>query len=87
MIEIRRVFMVSTQEPRHTLIGFARILIQKDLMLDNFIQQFQQQLSEQQQQHQQHDLEKRKYLTIAVRSDLSSLFIPYRHYLTHSNIS
>ena len=59
--------MVSTQERRHTLIGFARILILKDSMLDNFIQQFQQQLSEQQQQHQQPDQEKRKFLTIAVR--------------------
>ena len=59
--------MVSTQERRHTLIGFARILILKDSMLDNFIQQFQQQLSEQQQQHQQPVQEKRKFLTIAVR--------------------
>ena len=60
--------MVFTQEHRHTLIGFARILIQKDSMLDNFIQPFQQQLLEQQQQLQQLDLEKRKFLTIAVRT-------------------
>ena len=37
-------------------------------MLDNFIQPFQQQLLEQQQQLQQLDLEKRKFLTIAVRT-------------------
>ena len=67
--------MVFTQEPRHTLIGFARISIQKDSMLDNFIQPFQQQLLEQQQQLQQPDLEKRKFLTIAVRTTpLTSIY-------------
>ena len=73
----QRVFMVFTQEPRHTLIGFVRISIQKDSMLANFIQQFPQQLLEQPQQLQQLDLAKRKSLMIAVRNSFFDLFQPH----------
>ena len=69
--------MVFTQEPRHTLIGFVRISIQKDSMLANFIQQFPQQLLEQPQQLQQLDLAKRKSLMIAVRNSFFDLFQPH----------